>query len=298
MQNALRTVALTTRGGNHGWIRAGADSFGGRPLRVVTVCGDGRLDLMPVVLVHGVPETDAIWDPLAERLSVHHGHDVVRLIPPGFGAPVPSDFEAVRTSYVGWLVGELEAIGGDIDLVGHDWGAGHAFGAVTTRPDLVRSWAMDVAGIVHPDYEWHDMAQLWRTPDAGEQTIAAMMGASIDDKVALFESLGMPADIGRRVAMANDATMGQCILGLYRSANPEDLAEVWEALPSVAGTVPGLVIFPTEDAYAGPRSYYDDLAARTDAQVAELDGLGHWWMLEDPDAAAQALDAFWRGTKD
>src|SRR5580700_5450136 len=41
-----------------------------------------------VVLVHGNPETDAIWGPLVDVL----GHeDVVRLSPPGFGSPLPDD---------------------------------------------------------------------------------------------------------------------------------------------------------------------------------------------------------------
>ncbi len=248
---------------------------------------------MPVVLVHGVPETRAIWDPLAECLEVDHGHDVIRLNPPGFGAPVPSDFEPVRESYVEWLVGELETIGGAIDLVGHDWGAGHCFGVVTTRPDLVRSWAMDVAGLLHPDHVWHDMAQLWRTPEVGEETVAGMMGATIDDKVALFESLGMPAEIGRQVAFANDATMGRCILALYRSAGPDDLAPIWEALPTTAATRPGLVIVPTADHYVGPLSHSYEVAERAEARAVTLEGLGHWWMLEDPDQAAAALDAFW-----
>ncbi|WP_436794226.1 alpha/beta fold hydrolase [Actinospongicola halichondriae] len=251
---------------------------------------------MPVVLVHGVPETEAIWDPLAERLAVDHGHEVVRLVPPGFGAPVPSDFDPVRESYVAWLTAELESIGGDVDLVGHDWGAGHSFGLVTTRPDLVRSWAMDVAGLMHPDYAWHDMAQLWRTPGVGEETVAGMMGASVDDKVALFESLGMPAEIGRKVALANDETMGRCILALYRSAGPEDLAPIWEALPTTAATKPGLVIVPSADTYVGPLEFSYAVAERAGAQAATLDGLGHWWMLEDPDQAAATLDEFWSTT--
>ncbi len=43
---------------------------------------------MTVVLVHGNPETDAIWGPLVDALG---RDDVVRLSPPGFGAPLPDD---------------------------------------------------------------------------------------------------------------------------------------------------------------------------------------------------------------
>jgi hypothetical protein len=34
-------------------------------------------------------------------------------------------------------------------------------------------------------------------------------------------------------------------------------------------------------------------AARADARTAALDGLGHWWMLQDPARAATVLREFW-----
>jgi pimeloyl-ACP methyl ester carboxylesterase len=41
---------------------------------------------MTVVLVHGNPETEALWAPLVDQLG---RDDLVRLSPPGFGAPLP-----------------------------------------------------------------------------------------------------------------------------------------------------------------------------------------------------------------
>ena len=72
--------------------------------------------------------------------------------------------------YHAWLVAELEAIDGPIDLVGHDWGTGHVAGIAADRPDLIRSFAMDCGGLVHPDYVWHDMAQAWQTPEVGSRS--------------------------------------------------------------------------------------------------------------------------------
>ena len=46
------------------------------------------MSTVTVVLVHGNPETDAIWGPLVDALG---RKDVVRLSPPGFGAPLPDD---------------------------------------------------------------------------------------------------------------------------------------------------------------------------------------------------------------
>ena len=54
-----------------------------------------------VVLVHGNPETEAVWDPLLTELG---RDDVVRLSPPGFGAPIPPGFGATVTEYRDWLV--------------------------------------------------------------------------------------------------------------------------------------------------------------------------------------------------
>jgi pimeloyl-ACP methyl ester carboxylesterase len=91
---------------------------------------------MGVVLVHGNPETAAVWSPLVEALG---SNDVTRLSPPGFGAPIPSQWGATVEEYREWLIGELEALGRPVDLVGHDWGGAHAVLVAMTRPDLLRS---------------------------------------------------------------------------------------------------------------------------------------------------------------
>jgi pimeloyl-ACP methyl ester carboxylesterase len=49
--------------------------------------------MAPLALVHGNPETPAVWDHLAPSLEAA-GRDLVRLSPPGFGAAVPPDFPA------------------------------------------------------------------------------------------------------------------------------------------------------------------------------------------------------------
>jgi len=174
---------------------------------------------MPIVLVHGNPETDAIWD----ELRMHLGrNDVVPLSPPGFGSPVPDGFGATSDAYVSWLAAELEAIAGPIDLVGHDWGGGHVLRLVAARPDLVRSWATDIAGCFDPDYVWHQFAQVWQTPGAGEAAIAQMVATPTAQRAQQFEGLGMSKAVAARVAAASGEAMGRCILALYRSAGPDE----------------------------------------------------------------------------
>ena len=96
------------------------------------------------VFVHGNPEVDAIWSLLVAELRARGVDDVVLLSPPGFGAPTPDGWAGDMAAYRDWLVGELERIGRPgqgIDLVGHDWGAGHVFGAVPIPAiGCSRSW--------------------------------------------------------------------------------------------------------------------------------------------------------------
>lgn len=245
-----------------------------------------------IVFVHGVPETAAIWDKL--RALVPAASVAVSL--PGFGCPRPEGFGATKDDYVAWLVAELEALvaeHGAVDLVGHDWGAPLTFRVASTRPDLLRSWAADVAGLVHPDYEWHDFAKLWQTPGDGEAFFEAQASAPVEERAAGIELLGMPHDDALVVAAAIDTTMGGCILDLYRSAVPNCHAH-WG--PFGPTGVPGAVLVATDDPF-GDRAKADDVAATFGAEVVELRGAGHFWPAQVPEAAAAALEGFWSGQR-
>lgn len=240
---------------------------------------------MPAVLVHGVPETPALWNPLREQLS---RDDVVTPQLPGFACPRPDGFGATKEEYVEWLIGELEAIDEPIDLVGHDWGGGFVVRVVSTRPDLVRTWVCDAAGIGDVNFEWHDFAKIWQTPDAGEQFFKDQLAAPPEERGAIFEMFGVPKE--RIPLLTNqDQTMADCILALYRSA--VDVGKEWgpefEDIPK-----PGLIVVPTEDPFLSAEGARLG-AKRTGAQLAELDGLGHWWMLQDPARGARTLESFW-----
>ena len=244
---------------------------------------------MSIVLVHGNPETDAIWGPLVEALG---REDVVRLSPPGFGAPLPDDFPATYLDYRDWLEGELERIGGAIDLVGHDWGGGHVVNVVMHRPELVRSWVSDVLGLYDPDYEWHDLAQVWQTPGDGEQLVDTMLGGSVEDRAAQMGALGIPSDIATSIAREQGPAMGRAILALYRSARQPEMAEAGRALGRAAAR-PGLSLLATDDPYIGGEDTRRHSAERAGARTAVLDGLGHWWMVQDPARGAAILTEFW-----
>ena len=248
---------------------------------------------MTVILVHGVPETAAVWDPFVEALSALGEADVRRLSPPGFRAPVPDGFATTLHGYRDWLVGELGTVGEPVDLLGHDWGGGHVVGAVMARPELVRTWASDVPGVFDEDYVWHDLAQQWQTPGAGEEVVAAFVGMTDSDRAGFLVEAGMAPDVATRVAPGFDDVMARSILLLYRSAAQPAAATAGRDLEAAAAR-PGLALLPSEDHMVGTDEQRRRAASRAGARVEVLDGLGHWWMTQDPAGTARLLVDFWR----
>jgi pimeloyl-ACP methyl ester carboxylesterase len=242
---------------------------------------------MPIVLIHGVPDTVAMWDPLVAAL-VARGvaeADVVRLALPGFAAPVSEGFGCTKGEYAEWIVAELRAIGEPVDLVGHDWGAILVQYVGSNNPSLIRSWAA-FDGPVDRDYVWHDLAQAWQTPEVGEQVMAAMSG---DALVAGLRDGGHPDPEG--AARLVDDTMKAAVLALYRSA--VTVGEEWQ--PTVEGnTRPALAGWGEHDPYSAP-AFGRALAERAHGQFVLLEGAGHWAPVERADDVADALVGFWAG---
>ena len=244
------------------------------------------------VFVHGNPETSAVWSLLVAELKSRGVDNIVLLTPPGFGAPTPAGWGGTMREYRDWLIAELETIGGDIDLVGHDWGAGHVFGVLSERPDIARTWAADCAGLMHADYQWHDAAQGWQTPDLGEQMVAGMVAMPDDQFVDAFSGLGMTREIAAEVKSHIDDEMARCILALYRDAAQPALVPIGKQFAAVQPKN-GLVIIAEEDHYAGTLETMTSVANSVGAEVAVLPEVGHWWMCQRPDLGADMLMAHW-----
>src|SRR5262250_2949556 len=173
--------------------------------------GSPRRGDMPVVFVHGVPDTQLVWDAVVSHLG---RRDVLRVSLPGFGCPVPDGFSATKEAYVDWLIGELDQLPGPIDVVGNDWGALLTVRVVSLRPTLVQSWAAGGAPLDR-EYVWHQAAQAWQIPGKGEQIMAAMTPEAM---TAALVSAGVPLGDAVKTAAGVDDTMKRCILALYRSA--------------------------------------------------------------------------------
>jgi pimeloyl-ACP methyl ester carboxylesterase len=238
-----------------------------------------------IVFLHGVPETAAIWDKVRAAVET----ESVALALPGFGCPRPSGFSATKDAYVDWVLAELDRFGTPVDLVGHDWGAGITYRIATAHGDRVRSWAMDVANVFHPDYEWHEFARIWQTPGEGEAFFETQAATPADARAGVFEAFGVGHDDALAMASWSDETMAGCILDLYRSATPNPFAHWKDAGgPTPA---PGLVIHPSDDPF-GDATKSMEVADALGARHVTLAHAGHWWPLQAPDAGAAVLSEF------
>jgi pimeloyl-ACP methyl ester carboxylesterase len=238
---------------------------------------------VPAVFVHGVPETHHIWDGIRSRLS---RTDTVALSLPGFGTGLPAGFDCSKEAYLGWLISEVEKVGEPVDIVGHDWGALLTERLASTRPGLVKTWAAG-GGAIDEGYTWHQIAQMWQTPGLGEQV---MEGFTVDALVAAIAPEGVPEATAREMAERVDDRMKAAVLPLYRSAI--NVGKEWGPdLDSMQP--PGLLIWGAKDPYMG-LEYAQRMAARVKAEIVVLEDVGHWWPLQAPDRAAEALEAFWK----
>lgn len=237
---------------------------------------------MPAVLVHGVPDTSALWDGVRTHLA---RDDVLTPGLPGFGAGAPHGFPATKEAYEAWLVGELEAVGEPVDLVAHDWGALLAQRVASTRADLVRTLAVGSAAI-DVDYTWHDTAQQWQTPEVGE---AVMELITPETMGPVLEAQGVPAEAAAEAAQHVDEEMKRCILALYRSA--VDVGAEW-GFEAGASTAPALVLWGADDVFVTPE-VGERLAGRLGARFVCFEGCGHWWPAQRPAEVAALLEELW-----
>jgi pimeloyl-ACP methyl ester carboxylesterase len=256
------------------------------PLLAVEESGSGE----PLVLIHGLATTRAIWAPVTPALS--QSHRVIALDVPGFGESAPVgegfDLEAVADRIARGLA--ARRVGAPFDLVGHSLGAGVALTLAASRPGAVR--------------------RLVLVAPAGLQGLSPgltrVMAAGVDGLLALRRSLAPLADLdwGRRLLLAFAAADGASIAPTQARMMVEASASAKrtsDALATIAGAdlrpvlarikAPLGVIWGAADRTISPGVAELVRAVRPDADVVIIDRAGHVVMVERPEAFATALKA-------
>ena len=219
-----------------------------------------------------------MWEPFVART----GGDAPDL--PGFGASAkPNDGDYSFQALGRWVSDYTRGLE-SFSLVVHDWGAVGLLAAME-RPEAVERLVIIDAVPFLPDYRWHPVARVWRTPVAGE----LFMGLSTKWGFKLLAKkqsrTSVPEEVLdegiERIWKHFDHGTQRAILRLYRSAPEPLLEEAGRDLGRI--TAPALVVWGGEEPYIDPKfahAYADALGGPAEVDIVE--GAGHWPWYEQP----------------
>lgn len=233
----------------------------------------------PALYLHGVPTSSDDWVGFLERTG--------GLAPdlPGFGrSGKPGYLKYTVEEYAGFIERFLDMVEVErVRMLVHDWGAvGLAF--AQAHPERVERLVVTNAVPFLPGYRWHRTARMWRTPILGELVMGATsrwaMRRSTSEASATPGPL--PADWIDSVMSHFDQGTQRAILRLYRSSPSEALAKAGRHLSQLE--MPSLVFWGMQDPYIPERFAREYAQALPNSELVELDGAGHWWWLDRPEA--------------
>jgi pimeloyl-ACP methyl ester carboxylesterase len=222
----------------------------------------------PVLYLHGVPNSSAMWEPFLERTGG------VAPDLPGFGdSDKPSHFDYSIAGYARFLEAFVDELGLEgITLVMHDWGA-VGLALAQRRPELIERLVLMGTVPLVAGYRWHRVARAWRTPFVGEMA----MGFTFRRNLRRAMPDGMADEAWRHF----DHGTQRAILKLYRSAPERRLEKAGAGLGEV--TAPALVIWGEEDPYIPPEFAHRSAEALGGPAIVEVvEGAGHWSWLGRP----------------
>ena len=253
----------------------------------------------PVLLLHGVPETSATWEPLMEILA----KDRACLAPDLKGL---GQSEAKGPYDIPTLAGELAALvlhefDGPVDIVGHDWGGSLALALAGARPELVRRLVIEAAPYREVDplrSSYMAVAALPLLPDGmfllgGERLIRLVWSTC-------WKAPGQSPLLDEYVAAYAPTERWSAMLGYYRAVMRPRLLRMLRGekprsgLPRVK-VERALVVWGTDDP---PMPLHVGEAVVRDlgpeATMLTVPGIGHWPHEEAPDVVLPAIAEFLR----
>ena len=186
----MRVLPIENDGGNECWI-SDRDRFAYeglnseerlvRPMvkrageiayREVNGEAGGDRESLPVLLLHGYPQTSFMWRHLMDALAAS-GRRAIAPDLPGYGdSPLTND--GTWESHVGAIEAFRQDLGLErVALVVHDWGGLIGMRWACDHPQAAGALALSGTGFF-PDGKWHGLGEALRTEGAGEAVVDAI----------------------------------------------------------------------------------------------------------------------------
>jgi pimeloyl-ACP methyl ester carboxylesterase len=258
----------------------------GLSTRVLQSRADGE---EAIVCLHGGPGSANDWDYLLPRLA-RLGRTVAFDLP-GFGqADKPAYLGYSALSWSAFVAGVLERLGvRRVHLVATDlggeaglcWGVGH--------PQAFASASLLNTGVLI-GYSWHLVGKLHRIPLSGE--IAALGGGlGLRPIMRLYEPK-LPRSVITRWRREYDLGTRRAMLRFYRSAPSTAMGRIAPELRALDR--PAIILWGAENRFVPAVQAERQRESFPSAEVAVLDGLGHYAHLQAPDRVEERLLPFLR----
>jgi pimeloyl-ACP methyl ester carboxylesterase len=241
----------------------------------------------PTLFLHGNPDSSEVWEDILPALAPH-GRCIAPDLP-GFGrSGAPADFDCSLDGMAAFVDGLVDALGVDepLNLVVHDIGGPYGLAWAVRHPRKVRRLVI-MNTVFFPDYRWHRMGRLWRTPLVGELVQALTTRRGFLRELRRGSRRLGDARIHRTYDLVT-APMKRMVLRWYRATDPRNFAGWDDQLLQLTARVPTLVLWGEHDPYIQAR--YADRFGTTN--VERFPSVGHWLPAEAPTEVADRLLRF------
>jgi pimeloyl-ACP methyl ester carboxylesterase len=245
-----------------------------------------------LVFVHGNPGSSEHWVDLMQ-----HAGDFARCIAPDLpafgGSERPKTFDYSVEGYANYLGALLAQLGvRRAHLVLHDFGGPFGLAWASVHSERVGSIVLFDIGIA-PDYRWHYLARIWRTPLLGEFAQAITTRGRFRRFLNRANPKALPDAFIERMFEDRDPAHASAVLALYRATH--DLGALSARLAAVLTPLrlPALVVWGEADAYV-PARYAALQTQYFAAQVHVIPNAGHWPMIDEPDEVRRLFLTFTR----